>query len=83
MDAKTFEYMNERVKKYNDAKDKIKKLKDRIGFMERFEFKDAYFVVGNTNYQDIPYVDKQLLKETLLKLMNDKIEIIEKEQSEI
>lgn len=82
MDAKTFEYMNERVKKFNEAQIKIKKLKDKIIDIEKFGLTTAY-AFRNGGYIEIHYIDNSLMKETFIKLMSDKIEALEKEQSEI
>lgn len=82
MDAKTFEYMNERVKKFNEVQSKIKNLKEKVSNIEQFGFESVYFTISG-NYKQIPYIDKDLMKETLLKLMNDKIAVLEKELEEI
>lgn len=83
MDTKTFEYMNDKVKRFNESQEKINKLKERIGYLEKYGIEGVYFTVGYGNYNSVPYIDETLMKETLIKLMSDQIEALEKEQSEI
>lgn len=84
MDAKTFECMNDKVKRFNEAQAKIKTIKERILMIEKYGVGSLYFIPRNIgNYNSIPHLDESLLKETLIKLMSDKIEALEKEQSEI
>lgn len=82
MDAKTYEYMNERVKRFNETKRKIDQLKEKVENIEKFGFKGVYFTI-NGNYYEVPYIGNDLMKETLIKLMSEKIVALEKELEEI
>lgn len=82
MDAKTFEYMNDRVKKFKEIQAKIGDLKAKVERMEKYGFSSVSFRFEGS-YSEIPHIEKGLMKETLLKLMKDKIEALEKELEEI